>query len=153
MLCKKEKKLNTKKEFNSYFFFRTKFIVGKRRRSSSLSQKRGVNHQPENNTKNILTTILLSETVKSIVRLSFLTEETTEGIGGEGVGGTTLSIDIRDVDLNGSVILGSDQTVGGGTRCFGSVSSVLRLLFFFFFLRIKKKIVSTVVSSYHLRGM
>jgi len=55
----------------------------------------------------------LRETVKGIVRLSFLTEETTESIGGERVGGTALSINISNVDLNGSVILGSDETVGG----------------------------------------
>ena len=55
----------------------------------------------------------MRETVKGIVRLSFLTKETTESIGGERVGGTTLSINISNVDLNGSVILGSDETVGG----------------------------------------
>jgi hypothetical protein len=56
---------------------------------------------------------LLSNTVKGIVRLSFLTEETTESISGEGVGGTTLSINIRNVNLNRGVVLGSDETVGG----------------------------------------
>ena len=56
---------------------------------------------------------MLRETVKGIVRLSFLAKETTESIGGETVGGTTLSINISNVDLNGSVILGSDETVGG----------------------------------------
>ena len=56
---------------------------------------------------------MLSDTVKGIVRFSFLTDETTESISGETVGGTTLSINISNVDLNGSVILGSDETVGG----------------------------------------
>jgi hypothetical protein len=61
----------------------------------------------------------LRETVKGIVRLGFLTEETTESISGEAVGGTTLSINISNVDLNGSMVLGSDETVGG--RALGNI--------------------------------
>jgi hypothetical protein len=58
----------------------------------------------------------LSETVKRVVRLSLLTDETTESIGGEGVGETTFSIDITNVDLDRRMVLGSDETVGGRAK-------------------------------------
>ena len=56
---------------------------------------------------------MLRETVEGIVRLSFLTEETTESIGGESVLGTTFSVNVSNVDLDRGVVLGSDETVGG----------------------------------------
>jgi hypothetical protein len=58
----------------------------------------------------------LSETVKGVIRLGLLADEATESIGGEGVGETTFSIDITDVDLDGGVVLGSDETVGGRAK-------------------------------------
>jgi hypothetical protein len=58
----------------------------------------------------------LSETVKRVVRLGLLADETTESIGGEGVGETTFSIDITNVDLDRGVVLGSDETVGGRAK-------------------------------------
>jgi hypothetical protein len=58
----------------------------------------------------------LSKTVERIVRFSFLADETTEGIGGEGVGITTFSVDISNVDLDRGMILGSDETVGGRAK-------------------------------------
>jgi hypothetical protein len=73
----------------------------------------------------------LRETVKSIVRLGFLTEETTESIGAEAVGGTTLSINISNVDLNGSMILGGDETVGGRANNKKNTQFNETILFFF----------------------
>ncbi|KAG1427415.1 hypothetical protein G6F57_023257 [Rhizopus arrhizus] len=64
----------------------------------------------------VLTSILLSKTVEGVVRFSFLTNETTESVGGESVGIATISVDITNVDLNGSVVLGSNETVGGRAK-------------------------------------
>jgi hypothetical protein len=58
----------------------------------------------------------LSETVKRVVRLGLLTDETAESIGGEGVGVTTLSINITNVNLDRRMVLGSDETVGGRAK-------------------------------------
>jgi hypothetical protein len=58
-------------------------------------------------------TIVGGKTVDGVVSFRFLADETTEGIGGEGVGGATFFIDISHVQLNGGMVLGSDETVGG----------------------------------------
>jgi hypothetical protein len=92
------------------------FIVGKRRRSSSLKIKIKNEYSDIGSIYNKLTAILLSETVKGVIRLGFLADEATESIGGEGVGETTFSIDITDVDLDRGVVLGSDETVGGRAK-------------------------------------
>ena len=64
----------------------------------------------------ILTTILGSKTVDGIISLRLLADETRKSIGGEATGVTTAGIDLTDVDLDGSVVLGSDQTVSGGAK-------------------------------------
>jgi hypothetical protein len=58
----------------------------------------------------------LSETVKRVVRLGLLADETAESIGGEGVGVTTLSINITNIDLDRRMVLGSDETAGGRAK-------------------------------------
>ena len=86
---KKTKKKIVKKNFIQYFFSPAKKITI------------------------ILTTVFSGQTVKGVIRLGFTTDETAESVGGIGAGQTTFSIDITNVDLDGSVVLGSDETVGG----------------------------------------
>jgi hypothetical protein len=83
----------------------------------------------------------LSETVKRVVRLGLLADETAESIGGEGVGETTFSIDITNVDLDRGVVLGSDETVGGRAKKDTCQYSSFSSLFLYVF------------AYYHLRGM
>ena len=63
--------------------------------------------------KKALTTILSSQTVDAVISFSVATNVTAKSIGSEGTGQTTFGVDISNVKLNGSVVLGSDKAVGG----------------------------------------
>jgi hypothetical protein len=52
--------------------------------------------------------------VDAVISLGFLANETAESVGGEGTSVTAGGVDITDVDLDWSVVLSSDQAVGGG---------------------------------------
>lgn len=51
--------------------------------------------------------------VEGIIRVTLLTEGTAESVGDVGTGHLALLIDFGNVDLDRSVILGDDQSVGG----------------------------------------
>ena len=90
-------------------------VYKKRKKKKKLSKKNFIQYffLPAKKTTIILTTIISGQTVKGVIRLGFTTNETAESVGGVGTGQTTFSIDITNVDLDGSVVLGSDETVGG----------------------------------------
>lgn len=60
-----------------------------------------------------LTTILSGQTVDAIISFSVTANETAQGVGNEAASQTTLGVDVANVKLNGSVVLGSDKAVGG----------------------------------------
>eukprot|EP00353_Schmidingerella_taraikaensis_P019299 CAMPEP_0185601038 /NCGR_PEP_ID=MMETSP0436-20130131/828_1 /TAXON_ID=626734 ORGANISM="Favella taraikaensis, Strain Fe Narragansett Bay" /NCGR_SAMPLE_ID=MMETSP0436 /ASSEMBLY_ACC=CAM_ASM_000390 /LENGTH=86 /DNA_ID=CAMNT_0028230889 /DNA_START=13 /DNA_END=273 /DNA_ORIENTATION=- len=49
---------------------------------------------------------------KGLVRLSLVTNVTAEGDGVEATSVETGFVDVTDVDLHGSMVLGSDQALG-----------------------------------------
>lgn len=55
---------------------------------------------------------LLGKAVDTVVRASLVTEETADGEGGDLTSVGSLVVNGGKVDLNGSVILSSDQAVG-----------------------------------------
>ncbi|KAF3170100.1 hypothetical protein TWF751_006916 [Orbilia oligospora] len=57
--------------------------------------------------------IPLSKSVERIVSLSTRPDETAESIGDVFAGGTAVLVDLGDRDLDGCVVLGLDDTVGG----------------------------------------
>lgn len=62
-------------------------------------------------------TIFLGQTNNTIIRFTHTTDFTTDGIGLGTFGHTaSFGININDVDLNGSVILGVDYSVGGRAK-------------------------------------
>lgn len=63
-----------------------------------------------------LTAILSGKTVDGIISLGLLANETAKSIGSEAAGVATAGIDLTNVELDRGVILGSDQTVGGGAK-------------------------------------
>lgn len=58
-------------------------------------------------------TSLLGELVKAVVRGTLVTDEPAEGEGGELASVETLLVNVANVNLDGSVVLGGDQAVGG----------------------------------------
>jgi hypothetical protein len=54
------------------------------------------------------------ETVDGIVSATLAADETAEGKGSKLTSVVAIGIDVTNVDLDGSVVLGSDQAVGGG---------------------------------------
>lgn len=52
--------------------------------------------------------------VQRIVRVSSLPKASVESVGDVGAGALSLLVDLGDVDLDGCVVLGGDETVGGG---------------------------------------
>jgi hypothetical protein len=59
---------------------------------------------------------LSGKTVDRIISLGLLANETAKGIGREAAGIATAGINITNIDLDRGVVLGSDQTVGGGAN-------------------------------------
>lgn len=59
---------------------------------------------------------LLGKAVNRVVRASLVTEETADGEGGDLTVVDSLLINVGEVDLNGSVILGGDQAVGSRAK-------------------------------------
>ena len=55
----------------------------------------------------------LGKAVNRVVRASLLTEEAADGESGDVASEDSLLINVGKVELNGSVVLGSDQAVGG----------------------------------------
>jgi hypothetical protein len=82
-------------------------------------------------------TIMSGKAVDGVISFGFLANKTTESIGGEGVGGTAFFVHVSNIELDGSVVLGSDETVSGRAR--RGKESVKNLSF--------------VYCIYHLRGM
>ena len=56
---------------------------------------------------------LLSKAVNRVVGASLLAQEAADGEGGGLSGVDSLLVNVGEVDLHGSVILGGDQAVGG----------------------------------------
>lgn len=88
-----------------------------------------------------LTTILSGQTVDAVIGFSVTANKTAQGVGSEAASQTTLGVDVANVKLNGSVVLGSDKAVGGRA---GKVSA-LSVCFYISHSR--------QTSTNHLRGM
>lgn len=59
-------------------------------------------------------TVLLSQSVQGVVSLTSTSDVTAQSVGGGGTSnGSALLIDVGDVDLDRSVVLGLDNSVGG----------------------------------------
>lgn len=76
-------------------------------------RKRSVNLDPHFISVLLEVAVLGAETVKGVIRLGLSTNESREDVGLGGTGNTARLIDISNVDLDGSVVLGSDETAGG----------------------------------------
>lgn len=61
-----------------------------------------------------LTAILSSQPVDRIVGFARGANEAAEGIGDKGTCHAASVVNIANVDLDGSVVLGGDEAVGGG---------------------------------------
>jgi len=61
--------------------------------------------------------VLLSESVKSSISITLGADETAKAESCELAGNSTsLLVNVSNVDLDSSVILGGDQAVGGGAK-------------------------------------
>lgn len=58
-------------------------------------------------------TVTLSEAVDAVVRLSHGADETAKGVGLVLAGVASVLVNLCDGDLDGTVVLGSDDAVGG----------------------------------------
>ncbi len=57
--------------------------------------------------------VLRGQTVQRIVRLAHGADETRQGVRLEGVGDAAGLVNVGDVNLDGSVVLGSDESTSG----------------------------------------
>lgn len=53
-----------------------------------------------------------AQAVQAVVRLGVETDSTADGVGNRRTGGAALSVNVSNVDLDGSMVLGGDETVG-----------------------------------------
>lgn len=83
--------------------------------------------------------IPLSKSVERIISLSTRPDETTESIGDVFAGGTAVLVDLGDRDLDGCVVLGFDDTVGGRALAWDVEVDELSLIVFHFDGRLKKR--------------
>jgi len=61
-----------------------------------------------------LTTLLGSDTVDRVVRVTLGSDSAADGNGGGlTLDGLSIGVDVGDLDLDGSVVLGRDETVWG----------------------------------------
>lgn len=59
-------------------------------------------------------TVLLCQSVQGVVSLTSTSDVAAQGVGGVRTGnGSTLRINVRDVDLNRGMVLGLDDSVSG----------------------------------------
>lgn len=61
----------------------------------------------------IPTSIPRRQPVNRVVALALRPHESRKGVGGEGASQPARRIDVADVDLDGRVVLGGDETAGG----------------------------------------
>jgi hypothetical protein len=62
----------------------------------------------------IHTFVFGSKAVNGVISLSVGADETRESVGGEGGKEAAFSVNIANVDLHGSVVLGRDEATSGG---------------------------------------
>lgn len=59
-----------------------------------------------------LTSVLRRQSVQGVVRLALSANKAGEGVGGGGTSEPAVGVDVANVDLDRSVVLGGDETAG-----------------------------------------